>query len=77
MPVSINNTEEIAGYAFAANEPYVGFYAAGVNSIAQIEHTGTLHLQSTLAEWSLATKWAGIAWHYGSYTASGMGTRLA
>ena len=42
MPVSINNAEEIVGSAFAANEPYVGFYAAGVNSIAQIGHTTTL-----------------------------------
>ena len=73
-PVSINNTEEIAGYAFAANEPYVGFYAAGVNSIAQIGHTGT---------YASAINASGVvvgdnnvrafAWHNGSYTDLGPG----
>ena len=74
MPVSINNTEEIPGYAFAANEPYVGFYAAGVNSIAQIEHTGT-YASAINASGVVVGDNNGraFAWHNGSYTDLGHG----
>ena len=79
-PVSINNAEEIVGSAFAANEPYVGFYAAGVNSIAQIGHTTTLPSAinaSGVVVGDNADSQGGnvrvFAWHNGSYTDLGPG----
>ena len=77
-PVSINNTEEIAGYAFAANEPYVDFMLLASTALHRLDTQEPMHLQSTLAEWSSATTMCG---HSHGITAaiqtSGLGTRLA